>query len=69
MECSIRDCYFYILIGFFGAIALFLVGYLIVYIYITYVTKKYYATDLIQSREQRLKDAQQKYEDLLRKTL
>jgi hypothetical protein len=64
MDCGFKSCSYPIFISFLIIIFLFLGMYIIVYIYIAYLTVNYYSNDLVLWRERQLEAIDQKYQSL-----
>jgi hypothetical protein len=65
MDCSFKSCFFWIALGFGSAIGLLICCYIIGYAYFAYTAQKYYSNDLVEQRERRLVEAEQRYNALL----
>lgn len=61
MNCDLQSCYFYLFLSFLAAITLCLFVYLIIYVYIAYITYKYNANDILAWRESELVKVENKY--------
>jgi hypothetical protein len=64
MACQFSSCGFFIFLSILGAIAVYIMFYIIIYIYIAYITYEYNSIDLNQWKEDQLLQIQQKYDNM-----
>lgn len=61
MECDISACFFYLFLSILAAFGVYLIIYIIMYIYIAYITTSYNSNDIVKWREDALVAIDQKY--------
>lgn len=64
MDCDLQSCYFYLFLSALAAIGIYIIGYIILYIYIANITYKYNSNDIIAWKEAELVKVENKYQNM-----